>query len=112
VKQTEATTERPPSRINGKPNPAYRKWWSATEAGKKYIKDWRQSESGKKSAKRYFKSAKGKAALCRAKVKRVSKVLKEKPESYADNIIRTLGSSINSIDDPYHGSQIDVGFDW
>ena len=46
VASTDLLAVAPPSRINGKPNPEYQKWYRANPQGKQAMKNWRKSERG------------------------------------------------------------------
>jgi len=78
--------ERPPASINGKPNPAYRVWYSQSEQGKAVKKRYAQSAKGKECQRRFYKSAKGQIAWRKAREKRIQK----DPISYVDKLVTHL----------------------
>jgi len=89
--------EKPPSRINGKTNPAYQRWWSKTKKGKECLKVSRQryekSEKGKATKKRAYNSEAGVAwrkDFTDSKKARNSRLRREGADGYADRIMSDL----------------------
>ena len=78
--------DRPPSTINGRPNPVYRAWYSKSAKGKAAAKRYAQSAKGKECQKRFYKSAKGQISWRKAREKGIQK----DPDSYVDKLVTHL----------------------
>lgn len=57
---TESTV--PPSRINGRKNPEYTRWYRTTQKGKESVKKWNASQKAKEASAKHAKKPKVKKA--------------------------------------------------
>ena len=110
-------TDRPKSRINGKINPEYQRWYveqrkqsgnpvkrgrtteqqrefRKTEKGKEAIRKYRSTDNFKQSQKKYKASENGRQTLKIARAKKLG------PDGYADYVMRSL-KYYNRIEDDY-----------
>jgi hypothetical protein len=93
--------EKPPSRIDGKRNPEWTKWYFSQPEiiakRKEYLKKYRKSERGKQARNKYNKSEKAKQARHRYETsEKGNKKIKEQKKRYrySDKFIETRNISL------------------